>query len=125
MANQRQCNSRRSSMRHTITRCNKLLKRLWRKLHLLDHLDMELRLLLMISTCVLHNFLSFMMTLTIMKMMGMVALRLLSKEGLRKRGCTLWDCCDYLSRCICTIVIRPKHNQGDKVYCNMFKFSYK
>ena len=43
-------------MRHTITRCNKLLKRLWRKLHLLDHLDMELRLLLMISTCVLHNF---------------------------------------------------------------------
>lgn len=56
MANQRQFNSRRSSIRHTITRCNKLLKRLWRNLHFLNHLDMELRLLLMISPCVLHNF---------------------------------------------------------------------
>lgn len=37
-------------------RCNRLLKGRWRKLRFLDHLDIELMVLLIISACVLHNF---------------------------------------------------------------------
>ena len=55
-ANQSRFNSRLSSVRQTVERCNRLLKGRWRKLQFLDHLDMELMVLCIISTCVLHNF---------------------------------------------------------------------
>ena len=55
-ANHSRFNSRFSSVRQTVERCNRLLKGRWRKLQFLDHLDMELMVLCIISTCVLHNF---------------------------------------------------------------------
>ena len=55
-ANQSRFNSRLSSVRQTVERCNRLLKGWWRKLQFLDHLDMELMVLCIISTCVLHHF---------------------------------------------------------------------
>ena len=55
-ANQSRVNSRLSSVRQTVERCNRLLKGRWRKLQFLDHLDMELMVLCIISICVLHNF---------------------------------------------------------------------
>ena len=45
-----------SSVRQTVERCIWLLKGRWRKLQFLDHLDIELLVLIIISACVLHNF---------------------------------------------------------------------
>ena len=55
-ADQRQFNYKLSSVRQTVERCIRLLKGRWRKLTFLDHLDIELMVLIIISACVLHNF---------------------------------------------------------------------
>ena len=55
-ADQHQFNYKLSSVRRTVERCIRLLKGRWRKLTFLDHLDIELMVLIIISACVLHNF---------------------------------------------------------------------
>ena len=55
-ADQRHFNYILSSVRQTVERCIRLLKGRWRKLQFIDHLDIELLVLIIISACILHNF---------------------------------------------------------------------
>lgn len=68
-ANHSRFNSRFSSVRQTVERCNMLLKGRWRKLQFLDHLDMERMVLCTISVWLM------------VMMMGVMALGLLSVKG--------------------------------------------
>ena len=55
-AQQRRFNRALSSIRQKIERAISLLKGRWRKLLLLDHLDLELEVYIIVAACVLHNF---------------------------------------------------------------------
>lgn len=45
-----------SSLRSVVERSIRLLKGRWRKLGLLDHIDLELMVHLILASCVLHNY---------------------------------------------------------------------
>lgn len=53
---QRKFNQTLSSLRSVVERSIRLLKGRWRKLGLLDHIDLELMVHLILASCVLHNY---------------------------------------------------------------------
>lgn len=53
---QRRFNRALSLIRQRVERAISLLKGRWRKLLLLDHLDLELEVYIIVAACVLHNF---------------------------------------------------------------------
>ena len=55
-AQQRRFNRALSSIQQRVERAISLLKGRWRKLVLLDHLDLELEVYIIVAACVLHNF---------------------------------------------------------------------
>ena len=55
-ARQRQFNYKLSSIRAVVERSIALLKGRWRKIRLLEHIDMELIVQLIMSACIMHNF---------------------------------------------------------------------
>lgn len=60
-----------STLRQRIERAIPLLEGRWRKLLLLDHLDIDLEVYIIVAACVLHNFCFCMMILMIcIYMMG-------------------------------------------------------
>lgn len=53
---QQRFNQKLSSLRSLVERSIRLLKGRWRKLGILEHIDIELMVHLIMATCVLHNF---------------------------------------------------------------------
>lgn len=53
---QQSFNQKLSSLRSLVERSIRLLKGRWRKLGILEHIDIELMVHLIMATCVLHNF---------------------------------------------------------------------